>query len=45
MAGGKKVDTIALAKQLDDATRLLESSREKMPSCDRAASKLRATRP
>jgi hypothetical protein len=45
MASGKKVDTIAVARQLDDATRLLERSRELMPACDQAASRLRASRP
>lgn len=45
MGAGEKVDTLALAAQLDRATRLLERSRESMPACDQAATKLRATRP
>lgn len=45
MATGEKVDTLLLAKQLEQATKLLESSRTSMPACDRAVTDLRAARP
>lgn len=45
MATGEKVDTLLLAKQLETATRLLESSRASMPACDRAVTDLRAEKP
>jgi hypothetical protein len=44
MATGERVDTLALAAQLDRATKLLEQSREGMPACDQAATRLRATK-
>jgi hypothetical protein len=44
MGTGEKVDTLALAAQLDRATRLLEQSRESMPGCDAAATRLRAAK-
>ncbi len=41
MATGERVDTLALAQQLDRATKLLERSRENMRGCDQAATALR----
>lgn len=45
MESGERTDPLAVVKALDDAEKLLDRSRENMPRCDQAATRLRAFKP
>ena len=45
MESGERTDPLAVVKALDDAEKLLDRSRENMPGCDQAATRLRAYKP
>lgn len=45
MESGERTDPLAVVKALDDAEKLLDRSRQNMPGCDQAATRLRAFKP
>lgn len=45
MESGERTDPLAVVKALDDAEKLLDRSRQNMPGCDQAATRLRTWKP